>query len=80
MELKYYQCEICEKRVFSKEELRKENWLEMGGGMLGGIMVWLDKPRCRGGGYIHRVGLTSREYHFCSIDCLIKALKAKKSI
>jgi hypothetical protein len=73
-------CEICKNEARSIEQKRAENWIEINGGSLQGIGIWLEKPRYKSGGFIHSVGYKSRKYHFCSIDCLVKALKAKQSI
>lgn len=80
MENKVWRCEMCEKVATSETQKRKEHWLELKGGTLAGIRVWLDKPRRATGGYMHYVGFRNRDYDFCNIACLVKALKAKESI
>jgi hypothetical protein len=77
-------CEVCKKRAWSEKQKREENWLKMNGGILHGISVWLEKPRKHIKGtsdsYMLTVGFKEREYDFCSITCLVKALKGKESI
>lgn len=74
MEIMGYKCEICNKKAEDENQLRRENWIELNGE----LQVWLDKPKNKA--WIHSVGFEGRPYHFCSTDCLIKALKLKKSI
>ena len=84
MEQKISVCEICGKEATCEKQKRKENWIELNGGSLYGISIWLDKPRkhkehvadC----YMLTVGWQNRVYDFCSIKCLVKALKGKESI
>jgi hypothetical protein len=77
-------CEICKSRAENDEQKRKENWLEIKGGTLHGVSVWLEKPRFHKKGvcdsFMLTVGWQSRDYHFCSIKCLVKALRGKHSI
>lgn len=80
MENKVWHCEMCEKIATSEAQKRKEHWLELKGGILAGIEIWLDKPRKKNGGYMHHVGFRDRDYDFCSVACLIKALNSKESI
>lgn len=84
MEKEITECEICKKVAKDEKQKRAENWLVMYGGILHGISTWLEKPRVKKKGvantYMHTVGWKDREYDFCSIDCLVKALKRKESI
>jgi len=84
MKKEFVECEVCKKRAFSEKQQRKENWLLLHGGSVRGISVWLDKPRKRSknvsASYMLSVGFRDRDYDFCSIDCLVKALKGKESI
>jgi hypothetical protein len=84
MEKKIYECENCKKVATSEKELRKNNWLEITGDATHGIKVWLDKPRKHKEGvsdsYMITIGWQSREYHFCSIKCLVKLLEGKESL
>ena len=84
MEKKISVCEICGKKADDERYKRKENWLRMQGGGLHGISVWLEKPRSRKKGvcdaFMLHVGYQDREYDFCSIECLCKALRGNESI
>jgi len=84
MEKKISVCEICKKVAKDDKQKRKENWLKINGGCTYGISVWLEKPRVHKRGvadsFMHTVGWQNREYDFCSIECLVKALKGKESI
>lgn len=84
MEKKIYVCENCKKVAESEKELRKNNWLQINGGSTHGISVWLDKPRKHKKGiadsFMLTIGWRDREYHFCSIKCLVKLLKGNESI
>ena len=80
MELKILVCEICNKEARTMEQKRKENWIKIDGGTHQGICVWLESPRKKGQNLMHHVGRQNREYDFCSIDCLIKALNAAELI
>ena len=57
-------CEICGKKAENEEQLRKENWIRIKGGMFKGIEIWLNKPRKKDGSYMHHVGWRDREYDF----------------
>lgn len=80
MKKEYRECEICGKRGYNEKQLRRENWLEIHGDCCQGISVWLEKPRSKNGSFMITVGYEHRDYDFCSIACLAKALKGKKSI
>jgi hypothetical protein len=84
MEKTIYICENCKKVAESEKELRKENWLEIRGDITHGIKVWLDKPRKHKDGvpdsFMLTVGYKERDYHFCSIKCLVKLLEGKESV
>ena len=84
MEIAITICEMCKKEVRSEDQKRKQNWLELQGGMTAGLRVWLEKPRAIRKGmansFMHSVGWMERMYHFCSIKCLVKALEEKESI
>jgi hypothetical protein len=84
MEKKIFICEYCGNTAESEKQLRKENWLQIHGGIMRGISIWLDKPRETKKGvsssFMLTIGYQDREYHFCSIKCLVKLLKGKKSI
>jgi hypothetical protein len=83
MEKIIYLCENCGKSVNSEKELRRDNWLQIRGDSTHGIGVWLEKPRKHKDGvpdsYMLTIGWQDREYHFCSIKCLVKLLKGKES-
>ena len=68
MTKEYFECEYCKKRVKSEAELRKENWIRIKGGSLGGIEIWLCKPIKLS--YMYHLGWQSRTFDFCSIKCL----------
>lgn len=80
MEKKISVCEICTKVAEDEKQKREENWIEVNGGSLHGISVWLKLPRGAIDSYMHRVGWESRVYDFCSIKCLVKALEQEESI
>lgn len=80
MELKYTRCEMCQAVAKDEKQLRREHWLQIHGGSLSGVSVWLDKPREKDGGFMLTVGFRDRQYDFCSIDCLAKALRGTESI
>jgi hypothetical protein len=80
MEQPYWKCDVCGAKAFTEGFKRANNWLVMRGGSLSGISVWLKKPRSKGKSYMLTVGFKERGYDFCSIACLVKALKAKESI
>ena len=80
METKVSICEICKKEAKDEKQKRIENWIRLDGGSCQGIHIWLEKPRMKNGSFMHSVGWKDREYDFCSIQCLVKALKAKESI
>ncbi len=80
MEIKTSNCEICKKKARDEKQKRAENWIRLNGGSCQGISVWLEKPRGKTKSFMHSVGWQVREYDFCSIECLVKALKAKESI
>lgn len=71
-------CEICKKEARSVEVKCRDNWVELDG--VSKIRIWLESPRVKNEGFMHTVGWQGRDYHFCSIECLIKALKQKESI
>ena len=77
-------CEVCKRIAQNEKQKRKENWLQLSGGCLHGISVWLKKPREHKEGvcdsYMLTVGWQDRRYDFCSIKCLVKALKGTVSI
>ena len=79
MEQMRYKCEVCYAVAHSEKQMRRQNWILISGGSANGISVWLEKPR-KPGSYMLRVGFKERPYHFCGIDCLVKALKGKESI
>lgn len=79
MELKYYKCEMCCKTAVGEKKLRRNEWLEIEAGGTG-IRTWLEKPRKGNNTFIHQVGMQNREYHFCSIECLCRALRATDSM
>jgi hypothetical protein len=84
MEKKIYLCENCKKVAESVKELRRDNWLQINGDITHGISIWLDKPRKHKEGvsdsFMITIGWQNREYHFCSIKCLVKLLKGNESI
>ena len=83
MEKQIFVCEKCGKIAQDQKQLRKENWLMISGGILKGIEIWLDKPRKHKEGvsdsFMIHIGWKERDYHFCSIKCLVKLLKANES-
>ena len=76
----FYICEICGKKAFSEKDLRLGNWIRVQGGTCKGIEVWLEKPREKGRSFMLSIGYQERDYDFCSIECLVSALKGKNSI
>jgi len=80
MKREYYKCEMCRKEARGEKQLRKENWLRIKGGLGSGVHVWLSKPREKNAGYMIHIGYAKKDYDFCSIDCLVKALEGKKSM
>jgi hypothetical protein len=80
MKIESFKCELCSAKAANEKQLRKENWLRIRGGSLAGVSVWLDTPRNAGGSMMLTVGWQDKEYDFCSIDCLVKALKGTESI
>jgi len=84
MKKEIYVCENCKKVANNEKQLRKENWLQINGGATCGISVWLDKPRIHKKGvsdsFALTIGWQEREYHFCSIKCLVKLLEGNESI
>jgi hypothetical protein len=80
MEIKISVCEICKKEAKDEKQKRAENWIRLNGGSSLGLSVWLGKPRHKNGGFMHTIGFKTGEYDFCSIECLVKALKGKESI
>ena len=84
MEQTICKCEMCKKVAKDEKQKRHENWIEVDGGLLKGIQVWLEKPRKHKKGitasFMIHIGWQERLYHFCSIDCLVKALKGSESI
>jgi len=85
MEKLIYLCENCKKVAQNEKELRKNNWLQMRGDSTHGISVWLDKPRKKhkegySDSFMLTVGWQSRDYHFCSVKCLVKLLEGKESV
>jgi hypothetical protein len=84
MEKKIYVCENCKKIAENEKQLRKENWLELHGGATQGISIWLKNPRKHikdvTDSFMLTIGWQGRDYHFCSIKCLVALLKGNESI
>lgn len=84
MEKKIYVCEKCKKAAQDEKEMRKDNWLMLRGDSTHGISVWLENPRKVKKGftasYMLTVGWQGRDYHFCSIKCLVALLRGKESV
>jgi hypothetical protein len=83
MEKKIYLCENCKKVAEDEKQLRRDNWLQIRGDATHGISVWLEKPRKHKKGvsdsFMLTIGWQNRDYHFCSIKCLVKLLKGNDS-
>jgi predicted metal-binding protein len=69
-------CNVCGKESQNEEQQRHENWLQL----KGQLNVWLERPRAKGSNYMHSVGWKDQGEDFCSLECLVTALKADVSL